>query len=619
MVEREKDVAVPEGRPRAEALSRCTAVVEAAAGRDAARIVAAVVDLVAASGRREIPVAALAGAAGFGRAPAAAAERLRAGSWAFKSRFSLPLFERDAGAFLEIDATQAGSEGGRDLVVSDAFMRLAFGPGASTCTVATPPRVDRTTTRWIEAVRVAAERGSGLHLAFRCRREGGREIDDLVALLAARGIGVVRVDPDPGRVEAALLEVALHREDGVVVLVGTRCLAAEAAAPFADPDDPARRAVVAPSPFAISARPWLGRLGSVCIWCVAATGDLDPAFHGLLGGCIGPIDYDPSWSRETVADLLPGVDPCGIETLGGCAPDPRDAGAAASTARCLAEGTGMALEEAWLMAAASFAATAGSSPPAAPPPRRFDPRLLACEEDATLLLERAAEAGRGGARILAHGAPGGGKSTFARVLAERMADSMRPAGEVLVVTPGSILARGLGVTERIMETLFARAAGASAGRRGVLLIDELDAMCGVRDPEGASSGNAYLVRTLTDSWLRCFDLHPVVPVVATLNDLKALDAAVLRRFQLALRFGDELAPEAERLAWRVVLEMEPPAGWRPCGASISDFDSARSRCRILGRVDPRSIADAIAKLREARRGVRSPPPPPVVRTAGPVH
>ncbi len=161
--------------------------------------------------------------------------------------------------------------------------------------------------------------------------------------------------------------------------------------------------------------------------------------------------------------------------------------------------------------------------------------------------------------------------------------------------------RPYGGTERILAELWRRAAIA----RSPLLIDELDAMCGVRDPSDSSGGNAYLVRMMTDEWIRNLDANPQVPVLATVNDL-AVDPAVLRRFTSMppRRRGPLAWPGASRLelacsAWI------PPAGWKPCGGAPSDFDAARRRCRMLGLEDAASLAASIERAREARRGART--------------
>ena len=105
-------------------------------------------------------------------------------------------------------------------------------------------------------------------------------------------------------------------------------------------------------------------------------------------------------------------------------------------------------------------------------------------------------------------------------------------------------------------------------------------------------------------------------MLATVNDL-AVDPAILRRFTALHHVGADLAPGLERRAWTSLLGMDPPPGWRPCGASPSDFDAARRRCRMLGLGDAASLATSVERARAARRGAR----PTVSRptTGGPLH
>ena len=184
------------------------------------------------------------------------------------------------------------------------------------------------------------------------------------------------------------------------------------------------------------------------------------------------------------------------------------------------------------------------------------------------MFERAGHLATIGARLLFYGAPGGGKSTMVRALAKAM-EAVGAAGPPLVVEGATILARGWGATERILAQMFRQA---DVGR-SPLIIDELDALCGVRDPS-SSSGNAYLVRTLTDEFLRRLDAHPRLAVLATCNDPAAVDPAVRRRFAGQYHVGAELPAPLERRAWTSLLGCAPPAGWAPIGAALSDFVAA---------------------------------------------
>ena len=229
----------------------------------------------------------------------------------------------------------------------------------------------------------------------------------------------------------------------------------------------------------------------------------------------------------------------------------------AATARVIAAAGHDSLDAACARVATSFNSDRrGGSSIEAP----FDARLLVCGAEAHQLLARAKDAAANGARILAHGPPGGGKSAYVRELGRRMADG----GPVRIVGPADFLARAWGATERLVRDLWRRAADDGA----ILVVDEFEVVGG-RRIHGDVSNNALLIRSLTDAWLLALDAFPGVPLLATTNDRAAIDAAVLRRFAFVQTFGDRLTQDQERLAWSVILGEEPPPDWRPSGAAVA--------------------------------------------------
>lgn len=93
-----------------------------------------------------------------------------------------------------------------------------------------------------------------------------------------------------------------------------------------------------------------------------------------------------------------------------------------------------------------------------------------------------------------------------------------------------------------------------------------------------------------------------MPLLATTNDVAAIDPAVRRRFAFVLTFSDAKSAPKERLAWSVLFGREPTAGWRACGAAVAEVVLARRRCRMLGRDDSASLAAAVATARAERTG-----------------
>ncbi len=506
-----------------------------------------------------------------------------------------------------LDAGGAGDDASKSVRLADAFVDLLDRAHAHVRPAEPAPVVGGDVATWIAAMAAARAAGAGLHLGLRCRGDGARERRDLAALLCEAGVDVVAVEGFGRALAAELLRVELHAGSRpVVVVVAEERLVEGGAGEEPDHPDASRGSASEASSFALSALPWLKAMRAVCVWCLPHDAVPPPALDGLIAGCLGPIRPEASWATSRLASAIGhGVGVAGVAALAGCLEDPRDAGARATAARLL-HAAGMGIDEACGAVARSLVPTrfrAARAPD-------VDLELFSADGEVALLCARAREVALAGGRVLFHGPPGGGKSSLAAHLAARM-EASGAAGPAVVVDAASILVRPYGGTERLLAQLWRRAEIA----RSPIVVDEFDAMCGVRDPSGGSSGNAYLVRVLTDEWLRRFDAHPGVPVLATVNDPKAVDPAALRRFTSHHFVGGDLPPRLERRAWTTILGMDPPPRWTPCGASPSDFASAKARCRMLGLEDADSLAAAVAKACDARRGPR----PPARRAAGPTH
>lgn len=576
-------------------LKRLAALVEAVASPDAAKLVAGLANRDAADLER-LDVDRIAELSGFERTGASA--RIEAACRAFREAFSFGILRIDLAEHRGPWSSGDGETDRSRVVPISQTMRRILHPDAAVGCDREAPQVDGETAKWVAALARGPGDHGAVHVALRCRRDDDREAQDFAAFLRAAGTPTWIVDADADLIGGEMLAAELHRPEGSIVVVATRCLLTRPDTLGDSWDEPARvETGLAPSSFMVANEPWLRLLSHDHVWCIDADAAPIPAIAGLVGGCIAPMRYDISW-LAAVAEHHAGVDAEAAAVLVGLDDDPHVVGATARVARRLSASEGIGLVEACEHVVRSFRSMDREAP-APEMPKPFDPRLLVCEADAIALLERGGAAAEHGARILAWGPPGGGKSTWARALSTKMATAAgRPRMDVTVVTPARILAKPLGASERILEAAFAKAARRPGA---VLLVDEIDALTGVRATE-SSSGNDYLVRTLTDLWLRCLDLHPGVPVVATCNSLSAVDPAVRRRF-LAFEFGDELSPTQERLAWDVILGMGPPTGWRPCGASVADIDAAAKRARLTMNNDPLSIAANVRSACRARRGL----------------
>lgn len=570
-------------------VTAATKLVRAAAGDDAALLFAALV-----RARLNNAVAEtfdLTEVEGLCADSAWAEVRVKEADNAFAGVFGFHLLKRDF---------EESSDGalGRRRALSGAFKRmLEF-------RAATPPepsaRLDATAMQWVRIALMASRSAIGHHLAMRCAKDDRRCGADFAAQLAAAGARVIHLHGYDSLLEALLRAELLGGGHAVVVCDGPS-LVGEPAAPTGwetESEAPSHDGALEPSREARAALSWLDKLANVYVWPVPEHGDLPADVRRFIGACFGPIRYDTVWQISHVKTLAPGIDAHGARALLAQAGDARDTLAMAALGAALA-GTGIpgctSVSSACLLVGESF----GTSPAttASEILRVFDESLLACDADGTRLLARGRELARG-ARVLAFGAPGTGKSAYARVLAARIAEAS-DAAPMILIEPAMLLARSWGETERRIASLWQQA----YRNHAVLIADEFDSMAAVRDANAPPSGNAYLIRGLTNEFLRQMDAYPAVCLIATVNDRDALDPAIRRRFSIAIEMREALSPAQERRAWSSILDATPPRDWTACGACVADFTAARERCRLMGRRDAKTYAAAILEARANRLGL----------------
>ena len=132
-------------------------------------------------------------------------------------------------------------------------------------------------------------------------------------------------------------------------------------------------------------------------------------------------------------------------------------------------------------------------------------------------------ASRRGANLLFYGAPGTGKSEFAKTLGARVGFSVQFCGETNEAN-GEPNRR-----ERIAALLIANAIGGVA-RRTIVVVDEADDLfAGLDDDDGSERrGSKVFMNRLLEG--------AVAPTIWITNDVDRLGPAIVRRMNLALRF-----------------------------------------------------------------------------------
>lgn len=141
--------------------------------------------------------------------------------------------------------------------------------------------------------------------------------------------------------------------------------------------------------------------------------------------------------------------------------------------------------------------------------------------------------------ILLVGPPGTGKTTLARGLAHRVAESFTKSNfQLLEVEPHALTSSAMGKTQRAVSDLFSQSiAEAAMSRPTIVLLDEVETLAADRS-KLSMDANPVDVHRATDAVLvqldALADAHPNLLFVATSNFPQAIDQAFVSRCDLVM-------------------------------------------------------------------------------------
>ena len=151
-------------------------------------------------------------------------------------------------------------------------------------------------------------------------------------------------------------------------------------------------------------------------------------------------------------------------------------------------------------------------------------------------------------KILLFGHTGCGKTTTAKAIAEKLDK------KIIILNLGSIVSSKLGETAKNISEVFKKATRESA----VLFLDEFDYIGKARDYDSKDSSE---MKRLVNTVIQLIDQLPNdVLLIAATNHSSVIDTALLRRFQLKLKF--EAPSESELDSYYETLLQQFPEEFR---------------------------------------------------------